>query len=102
MTLPKPPPLLEWVVENRSSLVGMRYGTVFVRLERVIEGGVARYRVHLTFPLPRGLQMPRIVLADIEAAKEAAEQVFDRWLKAVHFAPVKPTPPPRKPAKKKA
>lgn len=102
MTPPKPPPLLEWSVENRSSLVGMRNGTVFVRLARVVTGMNAKYQVHFTFPMPRGLQAPPIILSDIEQAKKASEGVFGHWLKAVNLAPVKPTPPARKPAAKKA
>ena len=102
MTPPKPPPLLEWSVENRSSLVGMRNGTVFVRLERVVVGMDVKYRIHLTFPLPRGIVLPNVLLRDIERAKAAAEEVFSRWLKAVLLAPVKPPPAPRKPSTKKA
>lgn len=87
MTKETPPPLLEWNVEGRSVVAGMRLNTVFVRVDRVIEAGQVRYRVHFTFPLPRGVRPRDLHFGTVDAAKMVAEDLFAKWLMAVDLTP---------------
>lgn len=78
-----PPPLLQWRVDSRSAAAGMRVNTVFVRIVRM----ESKFEIHFTFPLPRGVKVPSLRTESLETAKLIAEDLFGKWLLAVHLTP---------------
>lgn len=79
---------LTWKVDSRSTSAGMRGDVVFARVQRVVIGPKTAYRVHLTFPLPRGIHArDGVLFADVETAQALAEDTFQKWLAAVNLVP---------------
>jgi hypothetical protein len=74
-----PHPLLIWLPDGGSGLIGLRSRTIFVR----IAWTGSTYKIVPTFPLPRGSRVLDDADDDIERAKRKAEHFFTQWLRVV-------------------
>lgn len=78
-----PHPLLIWLPDGGSGLIGLRSRTIFVRIAWTGHD----YRIVPTFPLPRGSKVIDDTDGDIERAKRKAEHFFRRWLEVTGLTP---------------
>lgn len=74
-----PHPLLIWLPDGGSGLMGMRSRTIFIRIAWM----GSEYKIIPTFPLPRGAKVTDDRDEDIERAKRKAELFFELWLERV-------------------